>query len=105
MLIGFFVLLILKIGPLYLNNNKVASSVTDLKSMPDILNMTKQQINASLQKRFSMNYVDHVTEQDITIVTQPGYVKVDVEYERVEAIFGNLSALVNFHEGFEAGSK
>ncbi len=104
-LIGFFTLLILKIGPLYLNNSKVHSAVADVKNMPDVANKTKSEIKNSLLKRFDMNYVDHVSDQDITILAQPGYVKLDVQYERVEHLFGNLSVLVEFHEGFEVGSR
>jgi hypothetical protein len=52
-----------------------------------------------------MNYVEHVTNDNIKIVAQPGYVRVEIDYERVEPIVGNLSVLVEFHEGFEAGNK
>ena len=104
-LIGFFTLLALKIAPIYLNNSKVVSSVKTIKETPDIINKSKQEIKTSLEKNFDMNYVDHVSPNDITIVAVPGYVKLDIEYERVEPLFGNLSVLVQFHEGFEAGSR
>jgi len=104
-LIAFFTLLVLKIGPLYLNNRNVVSSLADLKNMPDLVNKSKTDIRASLDKRFNLSYVEGVHGEDITVVAQPGYVKVDVEYERIEPIFGNLSVLVQFHEGFETGSR
>jgi len=104
-LIGFFTLLILKIAPLYINNSKVSNAVEALKKTPDITGQSRNQILDSLHKRFNLNYVEYVTDDDITLIAQPGYVKLDIEYERVEPIFGNLSVLVEFHEGFEAGDQ
>ena len=65
--------------------------------------MSKYEIELSLAKRFNMNYVTKVTNEDITILKQGNYVKVEIEYERVEKIVGNLSVLVQFYESFEAG--
>lgn len=104
-LIGFFTLIVLKVVPLYLDNSKVVESLKSLKETPDLLNKSKSDIKAGLLKRFGMNYLDKPSDQDITITSHPGYLKVDVEYERVEPFIGNLSVLVEFHEGFEAGTK
>ena len=73
--------------------------------MSDLNNKSAREIRTSIEKNFDMNYVDHVTNDDITVIAMPGYVKVDVEYERVEPIVGNLSVLVQFHEGFESGNR
>ena len=104
-LIAFFTLLVLKIGPIYFNHSKVVNALAALEKMDGIDHMTPTEIRNSLDKRFNMNYVDHVTKDDITIVAQPGYVNVEIEYERIEPIAGNLSVLVEFHEGFEVGSR
>ncbi|MCQ8182147.1 DUF4845 domain-containing protein [Methylomonas sp. SURF-1] len=104
-LIGFFTLLILKIAPIYINHSRVVNAIKAVENTTDIVTKSKSEIKTSLEKRFDMNYVEHVTPEDVTIVAQPGYVRVEVDYERVERIFGNLSVLVEFHEGFEAGNK
>lgn len=104
-LIGFFTLLVLKIAPIYFNNSKVKNAVAAVEESTDITSKTRQEILTSLDKRFNMNYVEYVTHDDIKIIAQPGYVKLDIEYERVEPIIGNLSVLVEFHEGFEVGNK
>lgn len=103
--IGFFALLVLKISPIYMNHSKVVNALAALENTDNLSSMSKQEIIMSLNKRFDMNYVDHVTPDDITIVAQPGFVRVNVDYERVEHIVGNISVLVEFHEGFESGSK
>lgn len=104
-LIGFFTLLILKIAPIYINHSRVVNALKAVENTTDIVTKSKGEIKGSLEKRFDMNYVEHVTNDNITIVAQPGYVRVEIDYERVEPIFGNLSVLVEFHEGFEAGNK
>lgn len=104
-LIGFFTLLVLRIAPIYFNHSKVVNALKAVEESTDIASQTRAEILASLEKRFNMNYVEYVTKDDITVAAQPGYVKVDIDYERVEHMIGNLSVLVEFHEGFEVGGR
>ena len=104
-IIAFFTLLVLKIAPIYFNHSKVINALEAVENSTDIISQPRSQILSSLHKRFDMNYVEYVTDDDITIVAQPGYVKVDIDYERVEPIMGNLSVLVEFHNGFELGGQ
>lgn len=104
-LIAFFTLLVLKIAPIYFDNSKVVNAVAAVRESTDLTSKSRKEILDSLDKRFNMNYVDFISGDDIKIIAQPGYVKLDIEYERIELIFGNLSVLVEFHEGFEVGGK
>ena len=100
-LIAFFTLLVLKIGPIYMDHSKVINSLAAVEETTDIETKSKREILSSLKKRFNFNYVYHIEDDDITIIKQGNYLKVDIEYEVVEKIVGNLSVLVEFHEGFE----
>ena len=102
-LIAFFVLLTLKIAPIYMNHSKVINSLAALEQMVDLQSMSKYRIRENLDKRFNLNYVDYVEKENITISKQGTYLKVDIQYERVEKIVGNLSVLVEFHDFFELG--
>jgi len=104
-LIVFFVLLGLKIAPIYMNHSKVVNAMAALENMPDIDVMSKREILVSLNKRFNMNYVEKVGGDDITITKSSNYTKVEIEYEVVEKLVGNLSVLVEFNESFEAGGE
>lgn len=104
-IIGFFALLIIKIGPIYFNHSKVVDAVEAVKNTPDISSQTRGQILSALQKRFDMNFVDFISSDDIHVVSQPGFVEVDIDYERVVHIMGNLSVLAEFHEGFKIGEQ
>lgn len=104
-LIAFFTLLILKIGPIYLNHSKVVNALAALEETTDIEKKSKFEVETILQKRFDINYVDYVTLDDIKVISRPNYLKVEVEYERIEPLIGNLSALAEFHEVVEVGGE
>jgi hypothetical protein len=100
---GFFVFLILKIGPIYLDHNKVASALANLKKDPAFPTMTEQEIRRSLDNRFNIGYVDFIDSEDITISKSNDYVKVEIDYEVLKPMAYNLSVLVEFHDMIETG--
>ncbi|GAB6139382.1 hypothetical protein JCM14076_01110 [Methylosoma difficile] len=101
--IGFFVLLILKIGPIYLDHGKVVDALAAVKSAPDFDEMSEHDIKDIISKRFDLNYVKDVTPKDIVIQKSGAYTKVSIDYEVIVKIFGNLSVLVEFSDAVEAG--
>ncbi|MFI3155891.1 MAG: DUF4845 domain-containing protein [Methylococcaceae bacterium] len=104
-LIGFFVLLTLKIVPIYLDHGKVQSALAALKEMPDIQTLSEPEIRESLTKRFNINYVYDVTKDEIKVIKHGDYLKVDIEYETVVKLVANLSILAEFHDSFEVGQE
>jgi hypothetical protein len=102
-LIGFFVMLTLKVVPVYLDHGKVKSALDALKASPDLATKSEFEIRDSLNKRFNINYVYDVKKEDITIIKHGNYVKVDIEYETVVKLIANLSLLAEFHDTIEAG--
>jgi hypothetical protein len=104
-LIGVAVLLTLKIVPIYLDHGKVTSALEALKEMPDLASKGEFEIRDSLNKRFSINYVYDVKQDNIKVIKHGNYVKVDIEYETVVNLVGNLSALAEFHDTIEAGQE
>ncbi len=104
-LIGVFVLLLFKIGPVYLDHSKVKSAFAALENLGNLSELSETEIRSTLDKRFNMNYVSDLKSQDVKIVKQGSYVKVEAEYEVVEKVVGNLSVLVEFHDVIEVGSE
>ena len=103
--LAFFVMLILKIGPIYMNHNKIQSAIAAVEAMPDVHALPKYEVRATLAKRMNMNYVDKITVNDFVITKRMNYLKVELDYEKVEKLMGNLSVLVEFSESFEAGEE
>jgi len=104
-LIGFFTLLILKIVPIYMDHNKVASAMKELRNSPEIRSMSEPEIRESLSKRFNINYVYDVKQEDIEIIKHGDYLKVAIEYEVAKKIAFNLSVLAEFNDVIEIGEK
>lgn len=100
-IIGFFTLLVLKIGPIYMNHSKVLNALAALEQTGDVEKKSKNEIRLILAKRFNLNYVDHIDLDDIAISKAGGYLKVRIYYEVVEPIIGNLSVLVQFDDVIE----
>lgn len=102
-ILGFFVLLGLKIVPIYIDHSKVVNALKGLETTPDLLTKSPDEIKIALNKRFSMNYVSAVTASDIKITKRGAYLKVQIAYEVVEKIMGNASVLVDFDDQIEVG--
>ena len=104
-IIGFFVLLVLKIGPIYLDHNKVKSALAALENTTDIETFSEPEVRSTLDKRFNMNYVSDLKAQEVKITKRGNYLKVQAKYEVVENIAGNLSVLVEFDDVMEVGKE
>jgi Tfp pilus assembly protein PilE len=102
--IGAMALLILKILPIYLDHNKVANAMAQVKATEGIAYQSEFEIKNSFAKKFNVNYVYDVKPEDIQITKSGGYLKVTIEYEKVVPIVGNLSVLVEFNDSFEVGN-
>ena len=104
-LIAFFTLLILKIVPIYIDHSKVTNSLQALEQTTDIQTKDKNEVWKVLDKRFNLNYVYDVTKDDVKITKRGSYLKVEIEYEVVKKIAGNLSVLVEFDDMIEVGTE
>lgn len=102
-LIGFFTLLVLKLGPIYLNHYKVVTSLESIRKEASVSEKSKEEILTLLEKRWDINSVDHVSAKDVKITKQDGRVKVQIAYEVVEHIMGNVDALITFDNAVETG--
>lgn len=101
MVIGFFILLIMKIGPIYMNHSKILNAFAAMEQTEGIANETTRRVKALLDRRFNLNYVEYIKTRDVKIYNRPNYLKLTVEYEVIEHIVGNLSVYVEFEEVLE----
>lgn len=104
-LIGFFTLLVLKIGPIYLDHYKVKMSLEGLRSDPDLASRSKEEVMRSLQKRWDIDMVDSVTKDDVTITKDINQINVRVAYDVAKPLFGNLDVLVHFDDSIEVSAR
>ena len=101
-LIAIVTLLTLKVAPIYLEYNDVYTSLQALKK-DDLSGMTPGKIRSLLQKKLDVNMVDSVSVEDISVIKKGKYVKVDVDYEVIEHLVGNIDLLIYFNDAIEVG--
>jgi hypothetical protein len=104
-LVAFFVLLILKIAPIYMDHSKVVNALAALKQTTDVQSMSEAEVRSTLDKRFNMNYVSDAKMEDVRITKRGNYLRVEIVYEVVQQIAGNLSVLVQFNDKIEVGQE
>ena len=103
--IGFLALLIMKVGPIYMDHSKVVNALAAVKETTDIGSKGEEEVRTILSKRFNMNYVADIKPEQIKITKRGNYLKVEANYEVVEKILGNLSVLVQFDDVVEVGQE
>jgi len=97
-LILMFVLLFLKLLPIYMDGYKVGSVLSDLKDEPGVASMTPVMISKTIMKRLDINMVDNVTREDIYIDKLKNSMNVEIDYEVRENLIGNVDVVVHFQK-------
>lgn len=101
MLAGAFVLLaVFRVGPLYLDNYFVQSSVKALQD-EDISKMTDAQVRKVLDRYFLINGVRDMSARDAEIERNKTSTVVKLDYEKRIDFLGNLDVVVTFENHFD----
>ena len=102
-IMGFCIMLVLKIAPIYIDHSKVTSTLSTLQKTKEIENESEAEIRTRLTKNFNTNYVSDVTHDDTTIIQGGSYLKIVIQYNVIKKIIGNLSVLIEFNDQIEIG--
>lgn len=98
---GAFVLLAaFKIGPLYIDNYFVRSSVNALQD-EDVSKMSDHQIRTTLDRYFIINGVRDLSSRDVKIDRDSARTLVMMDYEKRIDFFANLDVVVSFENHFD----
>ena len=98
-IIGFFVLLALRMVPAYLDYYKVVSTLDALESESGFSN--PREIRKLLERRFDVSFVDAITPQDVEIKSKGNNYIVTAAYEKSEHIMGNVYVVMDFEKTVE----
>jgi hypothetical protein len=104
-LIGFFAMLVLKIGPVYLDHYKVKASLESLKSDRDLDTRSREEIVKSLEKRWEVDTVNSVTRDDVVIDKNNSQMSIRIAYDVATPIMGNVDVLIHFNDAIEVGTR
>jgi hypothetical protein len=95
---GFFVLLILKLGPIYLENYKIKTVLASLEQEAGLATRPPHEIVNLADKRLYVNEVRRIKRNQIKVVRHGDKVTTQIKYQVREHIFGNVDALVSFDD-------
>lgn len=90
---------VLKLGPLYMDNNTVSTALNSLEEQvkgKDVYDIPNKTLIGMLKKNFSVNMVAREIEQAIDVRREKQDVIVSVNYEKRVNMFGNVDAVVVF---------
>jgi hypothetical protein len=93
-LIGFFVLLTLKMVPSYLEFYKVVSSLDSIAKESGF--ETPGEIRNLLERRFDISFVNTITPKDVLIKSAGQFYSVRARYDARVHLFGNVSVVMEF---------
>lgn len=103
-MIAFFVLIGLKLYPIYYDSFKVGAALDSLKADPTLAGKTSAEVVDRLMKRLSIDNVDHVEKSDVTVEKSGKGIRVLVEYDARKNIVGNVDVMVSFSKAVEVGN-
>ena len=87
----------IKIVPNYIEFFSVKKTLTSVSNQPNFSSMTNAEIIASFDKSANINYITVINGRDLMISTGVnGENVISVQYEVVEPLAFNLSALMDF---------
>lgn len=96
-LFAFLVVVGLKLMPHYIDYFTLKKLYSDVNAHEPLEEMSAQQIFAALDKRLMLNTVKDFNIKEGTVLSkETGVLKVGLDYEVVEHIFGNVSVILTF---------
>ncbi|OZG70619.1 DUF4845 domain-containing protein [Hahella sp. CCB-MM4] len=100
-----FITLAVKIGPIYIDNFAVNSSLEGLSREAKLANFSNQEILKRLDKHFMINNVRNFNHDNIKIVRDKTKMYINIEYEVRTNIVKNIDAVVSFKDHLEVNNK
>ena len=96
-LLAFFVLIVVTLWPVYMENFSVSSHLDRLAQDQSAKSMTRAEIYSTLQKRFGIDDIKNVNREDIIVTGEPGQgYDIEVEYEVRKPFMGNIDLVIYF---------
>lgn len=104
-LAGFFLTLLFKMGPAYLDNMGVRSAMKSMvTNYPDIHELDKERIQSHLSNFFTINNVRNHNTKDIKIIRTAERTLLNHEYERRIHLFLNVDVVMSFRNQLDSSN-
>lgn len=95
---AFFIMLGLRLAPIYLENFKVSSHLEKLQKDPASKSMSESELITKLFKRFDIDDVENVKREDLSLEMDGADLVIKIDYEVRSPTVGNVDIVVSFSE-------
>ena len=95
---GFFVMLGMKLTPIYLEHQSVKSVVNSFENDPLVRKNDAKGIRKLIKRRMKINSIYDFPQDAIKIKKTKNMLKLDITYEREEPIIANVFVVVKFSD-------
>lgn len=95
-LVGVFVLMIIKLVPIYMENGAVKSVLSGMSTEINENYANANAIKATMFKRLGINNVKAVEYEDVTVEREGPFYNIAVDYEVRVPLFYNLAIVASF---------
>lgn len=103
-MLGFFVLVGLRLMPAYMEYFKVVNSVKSVAEQATA-DTSAADIRTALNRRFVVNDVSAISGSDVKLIKDGNKASLHFEYEVRTPMMGNVDAVVMFERSFEVGKR
>ena len=102
----FFLLMFFKLLPPYIEHAKVKTALENISQQPNVFNMEKGEIKASLQRRLDIDDVNDVDlSKSLFVEKKPGTTIIRITYERRVPLAYNITALIDFNDSVQVNAR
>jgi Tfp pilus assembly major pilin PilA len=91
--VGFFALVAMKLFPMYSENHNLKGVMKEFAAQPNSASLTPAQVQADLDRRFNIAYVESVKKEHIKIIRAGRGSQLNIAYEVRRPLFGNLDVV------------
>ncbi|HNW78052.1 MAG TPA: DUF4845 domain-containing protein [Candidatus Competibacteraceae bacterium] len=96
--IGFVALIAMKVIPMYVQYFSIKSTIESVRKEPQLAQMTPQDIQAAIQKRFDIGYVENIRANQLRIRNDRNGRVIDLVYQEERPLFYGLYVLLKVNE-------
>ena len=97
-LLAFFVMLILRMAPAYMEYYKIVSTLESLEEEKGMSEVNPAAIRDLITRRFDISYVAVIQPKDVKIKNAGKYYTVTAKYDAREHLFANVDVLMSFYK-------
>jgi Tfp pilus assembly major pilin PilA len=96
--IAFVALIAMKVVPMYVQYFSIKSTIESIQKEPQVAQMSAQDIQNAIQKRFDIGYVDNIMARDLKIRNDRNGRVLDLVYQDERTLFYGLSVVLKVNE-------